>query len=666
MPSTITDRAYGENSSLAVKAPVVAVASANISLSGLGAITTPVGSYTPADGDRILAIAQTDNTTNGIWTASDTAWQRAGDFDGAYDVTQGTVVVAYLANGQTIFYQLTTLDPIIGTSGLTFTPIWQSNQNVPQTPVEAAAGVVPVNTGYQPGDVRRYGNIGTGLDDTAALQNWLKVGGELTAPATLTALVSAVLNLASNTTIRASTGFVIKQKNAAAIAGAIVYGNAVQNVTIECLTIDGNAGDATNAGALTYGVTFTGGTNNHTRKCYIHDTTQAGLQFAMETNSSEEDSWLQNCGRNIGTDNHGLMAISNTATPLTNFKCTGTIATGAYRKGITLYALTPGTVVGAEISDCIATNCGLGGIYTGIGTAATASMSRVKINNNIAYGSYVNIEVGNCTAPEILGNHTSNDTGGGNVVCIDLAGGVVSKNVSLSSQVAGIRFGTSYLTNNTDLVVDGNVALFSNRSGAGYAPGIDLTNVQYSSCQNNVTDDTAGAAKQTYGVSESGTSDYNVIKNNMAANAVTSLVHIVGAHTTWSQPVAGNDGVGTQSPQVGLDVATSFALHEQVLALVNGANNNVALPSGATTLTVTAPTAAYNITGIAGGTPGRKIAILNYTSQTMTVNYNNAGSAAGNKILIGGSADLAISGFGAVELTWSASANAWIVTGYKA
>src|SRR6185312_10963242 len=118
MTATITDRLYGESSSVAIKAPVLAVATSDIALSGLSAI----GGYTPSEGDRVLVIAQTDATTNGIYDASASAWQRSGDFDGPNDAVQGTVVtVASVA--PPIYYFLTTADPVIGTSVLNFSAL---------------------------------------------------------------------------------------------------------------------------------------------------------------------------------------------------------------------------------------------------------------------------------------------------------------------------------------------------------------------------------------------------------------------------------------------------------------------------------------------------------------------------------------------------------------
>lgn len=174
MTSTITDRVYGESSTVAVKAPCVTVAMTPISLNGLAAI----GGYTPQPNDRILVAAQTDPTTNGIYNASVGAWQRSGDFDGPYDCTQGTLIVVYYPNAGSTIYQLSTLNPIIGTTPLYFGSFLNPNLIYPQTAAEAAVGVMPVSYFYPPGNVFRYettGQIGDWLAGTAAYDHGLMI-----------------------------------------------------------------------------------------------------------------------------------------------------------------------------------------------------------------------------------------------------------------------------------------------------------------------------------------------------------------------------------------------------------------------------------------------------------------------------------------------------------
>lgn len=111
------DRINGLTGDLAIKTPVRVATTANITLSGLQTID----GVSLAAGDRVLVKNQTDAVDNGIWTASTSSWSRALDFDGSYDCVQGTLVsvTSGTVNEQTV-WQLTTANPVIGTSSLTF------------------------------------------------------------------------------------------------------------------------------------------------------------------------------------------------------------------------------------------------------------------------------------------------------------------------------------------------------------------------------------------------------------------------------------------------------------------------------------------------------------------------------------------------------------------
>ncbi len=177
MPAVLTDRLYGENSSVAIKAPVRTVSvGANLVLSGL----QTVGGVGLAEGDRILVKDQTDPTTNGIYNASISAWKRSGDFDGAYDAVNGTLIIALFGNGQGVMFQLVTPDPMtIGSSPLTFQTFLNPNQSYPQTLSEAALAIAPTTTAIPPGNTLRYGADPTGvLDSTVATQNCVTVCGK--------------------------------------------------------------------------------------------------------------------------------------------------------------------------------------------------------------------------------------------------------------------------------------------------------------------------------------------------------------------------------------------------------------------------------------------------------------------------------------------------------
>ena len=118
MTSTNTDRLAGATTSLAVKAPVIAATTANITLSG----EQTIDSVAVVADDRVLVKDQTDGIENGVYTAASGAWVRAIDFDGTRDVKSGTfVVVASGTAGAGTLWRITTADDItIGTTSIAF------------------------------------------------------------------------------------------------------------------------------------------------------------------------------------------------------------------------------------------------------------------------------------------------------------------------------------------------------------------------------------------------------------------------------------------------------------------------------------------------------------------------------------------------------------------
>ncbi len=153
MPATITDRLNNLTTSTAIKPPCVAVASSNITLSGLQTI----GSVTVAQDDRVLVIGQTDLTENGIYNADTGDWTRAKDFDGNRDAVRGTLVLVRNQLIEGAFYELTTANPVLfGSSSITFALRDGPDNIFDQTQAEIDAGKVPVDRTLPEGHVERY------------------------------------------------------------------------------------------------------------------------------------------------------------------------------------------------------------------------------------------------------------------------------------------------------------------------------------------------------------------------------------------------------------------------------------------------------------------------------------------------------------------------------
>ncbi|MFA7333411.1 MAG: hypothetical protein WC130_03860 [Kiritimatiellia bacterium] len=120
MTTTSISRLTGLSSGVALKAPVRAATTANITLSG----EQTVDGVALVEDDRVLVKNQTTASQNGIYrVVANAAWEREPDFDGARDVATGTQVfiVNGTENANEFYYLSTTGDITIGTTNLTFT-----------------------------------------------------------------------------------------------------------------------------------------------------------------------------------------------------------------------------------------------------------------------------------------------------------------------------------------------------------------------------------------------------------------------------------------------------------------------------------------------------------------------------------------------------------------
>lgn len=163
MASPTTDRRYGVNSSAAIKVPVRAATTANITLSGLQTID---GIALGGD-DRVLVKNQTTTVDNGIYVAGTGTWTRAIDFNGNRDVVQGTLV--YVTSGTTqggSFYQVTTPSPItIGSSALVFAVSVAAGSLATQLASAASSSYGAGMVGYLASLPYAAGTVGSALND---------------------------------------------------------------------------------------------------------------------------------------------------------------------------------------------------------------------------------------------------------------------------------------------------------------------------------------------------------------------------------------------------------------------------------------------------------------------------------------------------------------------
>ena len=147
-----------------------------------------------------------------------------------------------------------------------FTDLYTNKLASPQSAAEAAAGVTPSSYLYPVGDIRRYGAALNGsTDDTTAVQNWAKVGGNLTWPVPQTALVSTTILLVSNTTITSVQGGGLTCNSAAPFS--VLSATGKSNILINGFSITNTTQSTSNLAAYLGFVLLTTCTNCRIVNC---------------------------------------------------------------------------------------------------------------------------------------------------------------------------------------------------------------------------------------------------------------------------------------------------------------------------------------------------------------------------------------------------------------
>jgi hypothetical protein len=178
MAQVSTDRRRGINSSAAIKVACITASTANLTLSG----EQTVDGIALVDGDRVLAKNQTDTTENGIYVVSTGAWSRAVDFDGSFDVVEGTLIPISRGtiNGDTMWRVTNTGVITIGTTSLTFeAAVFAESSSLAYTPAGAGA----VSTTVQAKLRETFSVLDFGADSTGVTDSTTEIQSAITAAA---------------------------------------------------------------------------------------------------------------------------------------------------------------------------------------------------------------------------------------------------------------------------------------------------------------------------------------------------------------------------------------------------------------------------------------------------------------------------------------------------
>lgn len=427
---------------------------------------------------------------------------------------------------------------------------------------------------------------------------------------------------------------------------------------IEGLELDGNA-DNLGCQYLVFGI---GTTRMSIKGCYVHDSYAAGFEDLDGWYTEVLNNQFLRCGRNAVAENHAIVVGSTSARGCLSPRVEGNNVDTAFRKGITVFAFTPGFTRAASIVGNTAQNCGLGGIYIGGDVATTIVGAVVTVGNTSGYtvtGNTLTANVNNMVVERlafssVLSNPNSGSVGGVGATLTECVGVTYNGNATFNSGANSIR-----LLSCISCIITENPCINANSSNGVGIGNITVSNSTGCIVSKNIALDPSG--KVAYAILEDGTSDNNVFNGNIAAGGTIATYLILGPNSLVDATSGRNRGIGNTTPANTLDITGGISLRENGLALAAGNNNDVALPANSGFVYLTAPAAAV-ITGVAGGGNGRQVTFINLSGFNITIANNSGLSLAANRILNGTGAGVVLPTFGAATIGYSPSApNLWVM-----
>lgn len=150
--------------------------------------------------------------------------------------------------------------------------------------------------------------------------------------------------------------------------------------------------------------------------------------------------------------------------------------------------------------------------------------------------------------------------------------------------------------------------------------------------------------------------------NSFSTPVQGTTIDPTDAASTWADIVTGLNSSPVNASYIGKTIQPWVSL-----TCVNGANTDLALPSG-TNFYITGPTDVFTISGLAasgGNEDGRVIRLYNSVAYAMTI-ANDATSTAANRFLTLTGADVTTTTQGLITLVYSSTAARWINCGSQA
>jgi hypothetical protein len=335
-------------------------------------------------------------------------------------------------------------------------------------------------------------------------------GGVLTLAAGDDYRLSTSLRITRAITIDGN-GARVSAADGAGIAGAVIRVEAPGSVRLSNLIVDANV----DRRGADYGIWITGGSGHRIEKVTIRDSAQACV-LLEDASGTIAGNTLERCGRDLtiaqGTaaNNHGIM-VAALNREVRRIVLTGNRIRGAYRKGITTYARSPGSLSDIVISNNAVWDCGLGGIYVANAPGATPQR-RITLSSNTVERSYVAYQIDDAVGITMTGNKawdTRDRLGGPGGQGLVLSGVtdalVKSMDVNRSGD-AGVLVRRS-----TRVRLVAPIVTDANWGNHPFAPGIHLSDTRNSRVEDLSVVDLRRNALTTHGVVENDGSKANSV-----------------------------------------------------------------------------------------------------------------------------------------------------------
>lgn len=268
-------------------------------------------------------------------------------------------------------------------------------------------------------------------------------------------------------------------------------------IIIRNLRLNGNSAGSSNPGGDPQNdITLTGCEKSIVENVYISDSTDSAIVLGENTDSFTNNTIVKNCIIDTTVDIGIYMSNPN------NCLVTGNIVRNTASYGIRVIRRTSGGCKYNTVSNNKVYNCGQVNSVDGI-ILDDADLTEC-VGNTVVLAGKNGIQVSGATYYNVSTNFIS------------------------ESDLHGI-----FITAAPRGAVTGNVIYQSSRQTSNTYSGIDLNSTSDVVVTGNRSGDSGAGTRQKYGVNEEGSSDNNIISNNMCDRNATAGINIIGANTIY-------------------------------------------------------------------------------------------------------------------------------------